>query len=188
MRLFRLTRNRYGRQVYDRLRDAGLTATWMTEYVREPLPAGDEPPSCPNGSVDVVAPGFVDPLDAPTHELLSDEVVLAAVEDGAPRGYLFLSVDATLEIAPVERSMSFDGGYVRRVFVDPEHRERGFASALVAAACVEARERGATRATALVARDNAPSRQLFERRGFDATRRHLYARVGPFSGLSVRDC
>lgn len=44
-RLWRLTRNRYGRAVYERLAAVGLTATWMTEYVasleRAPSITGD---------------------------------------------------------------------------------------------------------------------------------------------------
>ena len=129
---------------------------------------------------------MVDPLGAPTGELRRGEVVLAAVEDGDPRGYLFLSVDAVHDIVPLERAVEFEGAYVRRVFVAPEHRQRGIASALLAAACEEASDRGATRATALVARDNAPSRMLFERHGFVSEREHLYARLGPLSVRTVR--
>jgi len=185
MQLWRVTRNRYGRAVYDALTDAGITATVMTEYVRSltgspPVGAGDRP-----YDVEASDPGRVAPLDAPTHELRADETALAAVEDGVPLGYLFCSVDASLEIHPLERRLSFDGAYVRRVYVDPDHRQRGVGTALVAGACRRAADRGADRASALVALDNRPSRSLFERLGFEPRRDRRYVRVGPLSARSV---
>lgn len=175
---WRLTRNRYGRAVYDALDRVGITATSMTEYVR-PL---DTVPPAPEADYEVrrADPVAVAALDAPTDELRPDEDLLVAT-DGDALGYLFLSVDATLEIHPLERDLSFEGGYVRRVYVDPDHRQRGVASALVAAACRRAADRGASRTTALVAADNVPSRLLFERQGFEARRQRRYARVGPLS-------
>jgi GNAT superfamily N-acetyltransferase len=181
--LWRLTRNRYGRAVYDALARAGITATVMDEFVRSlgTLPdVGDD-------RIERCDPSTVARLDAPTGELLTDEEVLAAFEDGRAVGYLFLSVDATHRIHPLERPLSFEGAYLRRVFVAPDHRERGVASALVAAACERAQDRGADRASALVAVDNRPSRRLFERLGFSPRRRRRYARVGPLSHRSVRE-
>lgn len=184
--LWRLTRNRYGRTVYDALARAGVTATWMHEYVA----SLSDPPDRPSPSafdVGVVDPELVASLDAPTGELRPGEAVVAAVDGETPLGYLFLSVDAEHEIHPLERSLAFDGAYVRRVFVAPDHRQRGVASALLATACRRAADRGAGRATALVARDNRPSRALFEKHGFRIVRDRRYARVGPFSYRSVRE-
>lgn len=177
--LWRLGRNRYGRAVYERLTAAGVTATWMSEY-RRPL---DDAPSrtVPDLTVKHCEPAAVGPLGAPVGELHDDEWVVAAFDGDTPVGYLFCSLDARLDIAPLERSMRFDGAYLRRVYVVPDHRKRGVASALVATACRDARDRGAERATALVARDNVPSRALFESHGFTVGRDHWYVRVGPFS-------
>lgn len=184
--LWRLTRNRYGRAVYDALSRIGITATVMIEYVTLLDPgsrpeAGDDSPT-----VERCDPARIRGLDAPTDELLADEDVLAAIVDGEPAGYLFLSVDAAQEIHPLERTMQFDGAYVRRVYVDRAHRNDGVASALLTAAKRRACERGAQRATALVAVDNRPSRALFEGRGFEARRKHRYVRVGPLSHRSER--
>lgn len=186
MRAWRVTRNRYGRGVYERLKRAGVTATWLTEYATDLDGSGDRERTHPDCSIGVVDPAAVSSLDAPVAELEPDEDVIAATESGTPRGYLFLSVDATHRIAPLERSLSFEGAYVRRVFVAPDHRERGIASALLAAARDRARSLGAERATVLVARDNAPSRALFESHGFVPVRERRYVRVGPFSARSVR--
>ncbi|QRV13675.1 GNAT family N-acetyltransferase [Haloterrigena salifodinae] len=187
-RLWRLTRNRYGRAVYDALARRGITATEMIEYVAEleDAPAADGGAQRSAYAVETCDPSTVAALDAPIEELQSDELVVAALEDGRPRGYLFCSVDATHEIHPLERELRFEGAYIRRVFVDPDHRNRGIATALVGETCRLARERGAERATALVALDNSPSRALFERRGFDPRRRRRYVRVGSFSHRSVR--
>lgn len=177
---WRLVRNPYGRAVYERLRDIGVTATLISEYVaRLPAPMSEHPPH--DVVTDVVEPDRVAAIGAPTAALRPDEVVIAALDRGSPVGYLFCSLDATHTIDPLERVCSVDGAYLRRVFVMPEHRTRGVATALVSAACEWAHERDAGSVTALVARDNVPSRRLFERGGFEAERSHLYIRLGPVS-------
>jgi len=186
VRLWRLFRNRYGRAVYDALGRAGVTGTAMYEYVR--TLDGDGPSATTAGAdgVGVCEPRDLDPLDPPTGELLADEAVVGAFVDGAPGGYLFLSVDARHEIHPLERTLAFDGAYVRRVYVDPAHRNEGVATALVSTACELARDQGADRATALVALDNVPSRSLFAGLGFGPRRIRRYARLGPLSYRSTR--
>jgi len=178
--LWRLTRNRYGRACYDRLQALGVTATVMTEYV---APLGDEARLTDSSSVTVEPCGGdrVESLGTPAGELVKGEVVLGAFDGETPLGYLFYSLDTTLYISPLERELSFDGAYLRRVYVAPEHRQRGVASALVSTACERARRQGAGRATALVARDNVPSRALFETHGFESVCDRQYARVGPLS-------
>ncbi|MFA1610402.1 GNAT family N-acetyltransferase [Halobellus rubicundus] len=177
---WKLSRNRYGRAVYDRLQALGVTATLMTEYVAA-LPTDGATDRGANHTVGVVDPERVASLGAPRSELQPGEVVIAAFDGDEPAGYLFCSLDATHTIDPLERERSFEGAYIRRVFVDPDRRNRGVATALVAHACRWASDRGAARATALVARDNVPSRRLFEREGFEPARTHGYIRLGRFS-------
>lgn len=184
--LWRLTRNRYGRAVYDALARAGITATVMIEYVAPLDETGDQGSIDGALTVERCDPACIDALDAPVGELLADEGVLAAFTDDGPAGYLFLSVDAAHEINPLERTIQFEGAYVRRVYVDRAYRNEGVASALLTAAKQRARERGARHATALVAVDNRPSRRLFEGRAFEARRKHGYVRVGPLSHRSDR--
>ena len=194
--VWRVFRNPYGRALYEFLAALGVTATWMYEYARPLDEAAHTDADGDSGTnresdrpftVETADPARVAPLDAPVDQLVDGESVVAAVEGETPLGYLFLSVDATHDIAPLERSMSFEGAYVRRVFVAPAHRQRGVASALLAAACRESRDRGASRAAALVALDNRPSRGLFEKHGFRPVRDHRYVRLGPFSARSTRE-
>lgn len=182
--LWRLTRNRYGRACYDRLQALGVTATVMTEYVAT-LSSGSATPAGSSLTVEPCEGGRVTSLDAPVEELVDGELVLGAFDGESPLGYLFYSVDATHHIHPLEREVRFDGAYLRRVYVAPKHRQRGVASALVATACDRARREGRDRATALVARDNVPSRRLFESHGFAAVRDRRYVRVGPWSYRSA---
>ncbi|WP_136603492.1 GNAT family N-acetyltransferase [Salinigranum halophilum] len=184
--LWRFTRNRYGRAVYDTLARAGITATVMYEYVTNLDSTRDRESVQAGYDVDGCNPGRIEPLDAPVDELQHDERIIVAFEEGEPRGYLFVSIDVTHQIVPLEQTVSFDGAYIRRVYVHPAHRNRGIATALVAAACQWAADRDAGRATALVALDNKPSRRLFEQSGFEPRRVHRYARIGPVTHRSVR--
>jgi GNAT superfamily N-acetyltransferase len=175
MEAWRLVRNRHTRRLYEALKRAGVTATRMVEYVAEGTPSARDPPA----GVEVVvrAPGEAARLDHPhAEERRDDEHAVVARASGAPVGHLFASVDATHRIDPLERDLSVDGAYVRRVWVDPEWRGEGVASALVTRGRLTA---DAARATALVAVDNRPSRRLFLACGFDERRVHTYARVGP---------
>lgn len=186
MRLHQMVRNAYGRTVYERLQAAGVTATWMSEYVRLRAGARDHEPDCLY-VVTSCDPSRVAQLGAPVDELVAGETVIGAFANGTPLGYLFLSVDATIDIHPLERELAFEGGYIRRVFVAPEHRQRGVAGALLGRACMRAHKQGASRATALVARDNIPSRALFESHGFHVDREHRYLRIGPTSYYSTTE-
>ncbi|RDZ64017.1 GNAT family N-acetyltransferase [Haloferax sp. Atlit-12N] len=96
-------------------------------------------------------------------------------------GYLFLGDPGlTYHVHPLEADVTFPGGYVRRVFVAPEARNRGIATALVSQAVAVAAEQGAETVHALVARDNRPSQWTFESVGFRVARARAYYRVGPW--------
>lgn len=187
VRLWRVTRNRYGRAVYDALAAIGVTGTVMYEYSRPLDGTIQRDRDSPDGQFTIrrPSPERIAPIDAPVDELHPEEEIVAAFADDVPLGYLFLSIDATLEIDPLGRTLQFEGAYVRRVFVAPDHRNRGVATAMLTAACRRAAELGAKRATALVALDNTPSRRLFERCGFEPRRVRRYVRVGPLSHRSV---
>jgi GNAT superfamily N-acetyltransferase len=183
--LWRLTRNRYGRRIYEALGRLGVTATRMYEYVAD---AGDPPSdrvAATEATLTVRGPDAGDRTGGRGHgdyaDLAPDEWVVAARLDGAEVGHAFLSVDAERRVAPLERTLAFEGGYLRRLWVDPPARRRGIATALVARAVERAGTAGAGRVTALVAADNRPSRWTFEAVGFEPHRRHTYARAGPVS-------
>lgn len=187
VRLWRVTRNRYGRAVYDTLRTIGITGTLMHEYSKTLEGETGREATSVDGPYTIrqPSPEQVTPIGAPVDELHPGEEPVAAFADDVPLGYLFLSVDASLRIDPLGRTRQFEGAYVRRVFVAPEHRGRGVATAMVAAACRRAVDRDARRATALVAVDNIPSRSLFERCGFEPRRVRRYVKAGPLSYRST---
>jgi GNAT superfamily N-acetyltransferase len=170
--LWRLTRNEYARGVYDALKAAGVTATRMYEYVApldelpdRPLPEGVTVERRRGAEVDAAERAdFADPTPA--------DDVLVAREGGAVVGYLFVS-DRTVHVAALDADLSFEGVYVWRAFVEPEHRQRGIATGLVARALALARERGCGSVHALIAADNRPSQWAFEACGF--RRRHVYS-------------
>jgi ribosomal protein S18 acetylase RimI-like enzyme len=121
----------------------------------------------------------------PFAELISDEHIVAAVSGDDVAGYLFVSVDATHHIHPLETEVSFDGGYIRRLYVDPRYRQRGLATILVQRACDHVAADGAEQVHALVALDNRPSQWVFEANGFERTQKHSYVYVFGHSRRSV---
>ncbi|ELZ65152.1 GNAT family acetyltransferase [Haloferax prahovense DSM 18310] len=205
--LWRLTRTETAHRVYDALKARGLTATQMDEYVADADAAdvGRGPPA----GVEIralepeVARRFEARYDA-FSELRGDETAVCAFDVGRGErdgeggengevadsdlvGYLFLGDPGlTYHVHPLETDVSFPGGYVRRVFVAPEARNRGIATALVSRAVAVAGERGAETVHALVARDNRPSQWTFESVGFRVVRTRAYYRAGPLRRRRVK--
>lgn len=115
--LRRLTRNRYGRGLYERLGRAGITATRMYEYA-----AGVDEVRARSSPARIVhrAPGDDHPEDHADYAAVRpDEHVLAALLDGREVGHGFLSVDAAHRVEPLETTMRFEEGYLRRLWVTP---------------------------------------------------------------------
>jgi GNAT superfamily N-acetyltransferase len=200
---WRLTRNDYGRAVFDFLADRGLKIARMYGYTAEldgdpPREATLEDPAL---EMRVVT---ADAVDTGEHdafaELLAEERVVAVLDTDAAAGgsapgrsfsagptvgYLFVSADDPIFVHPLETEIRFDGAYVRRVFVAPDYRQRGIATALVAESRRVARETfDASEAHALIAPDNRPSQWVFEANGFRRVHEYDYARV---AGLTRRD-
>jgi len=177
--LWRLTRNRFGKRLHAVLDAAGITVSRLYEYRTPRRPAGKMASSPTGVTIRPVDPSAL-PAAVPTSELVDAETVLAAVDDVTDElaGYLFVSVDARVPVPELRTTLSFDGGYVRRLYVAPDHRQRGIATALVDAARAHAAGRDAPDTAALVAVDNRPSQWTFESRGFERVARHAYDRVG----------
>jgi GNAT superfamily N-acetyltransferase len=179
--LWRLTRNDHARRLYDALKRAGVTGTRMYEYVAhlDGSPTRDPPDGV---AIDTRTPATLTPSACPAlPEHRDDETILVATEDGDEGeevlGSLFVSPAPTIHVHPLETDLSFDGAYVRRVFVHPHARNRGVATALVARARTVATEWGLETVHALVALDNRPSQWVFEANGFERRRIHAYVRL-----------
>jgi len=193
---WRLTRNRYARRVYDALAAVGVTATRMVEFeatvsgvdAQDPTP--DHRSTISVGTdeaadVSVVAVPAGDPLvgrldldfSIPVSVLDDEWVVVARTGDRAV-GRALVSAGQRPYVKPLGRELSFDGAYVRRVFVAPAWRNEGVATRLVRTAlAVAGSELGTGTAHALVAADNKPSQWVFEATGFRPVRCHDYVRL-----------
>jgi GNAT superfamily N-acetyltransferase len=180
--LWRLTRNRYARRVYDALAAVGVTATRMVEFE---APAGDAGAAVdPPGGVAVEAVPAGDAADRYDMEFpipaspLDGEWVVVARDGDRAVGRALVSAGREPYVEPLGTSLSFDGAYVRRVYVDRERRNEGIAKRLVGETLAVAREEfGVDTAHALIAADNRPSQWVFEANGFRPVRRHDYLRA-----------
>lgn len=180
--LWRLTRNRYGRALYEWFGDRGITATAMYEYhraVEGPLPERD-----PDATIRPLDVGTFTPPPWMDEDRLDDaDLVVGALRGGEIVGAVFVGFDRRTRVEALGASVAHEGAYVWRLYVEPRHRGRGLAAGLLAETLRLARDRGAPEAVALVALDNRPSRRTFEALGFEAARVHAY---GAAFGREVR--
>jgi ribosomal protein S18 acetylase RimI-like enzyme len=93
-------------------------------------------------------------------EKTKPEDVLVAVVDGEVAGYLRLARSSRFSSS--DHVLSING-----VAVDPAKQRRGLGRALIDAAVLEARRRGARRLTLRVFSPNAAARALYESAGFE---------------------
>jgi ribosomal protein S18 acetylase RimI-like enzyme len=184
--LWRLSRNAYGRQIYETLADLGIKVAKLDQYVSDLTTVPDA--TAPGGvTIDCHRAGELDrsEADAFVEPAPIDRVVTARI-GGDLVGYLFLSHNRPVYVEALDSERLFDGAYLWRVFVDPAHRNRGIATALVRRALREAASRGADRATALVAVDNVPSKRLFAANGFEPEKRVSYYHLLGFEHRSTK--
>ncbi|MFB6297075.1 MAG: GNAT family N-acetyltransferase [Salinirussus sp.] len=174
-RLWRLTRNRYGRELYDALDAAGVKASLMIEYrrrVSEP-----EEPAIDGVAFRIRDPGALGSDFRDAGALDRADAVVCARAGGDRVGSLLLTVDREVHVDVLDRPFDPRGVYVWRVYVDPDHRRRGIGTGLIRAGLGVAARRGTDAASALVARDNLPSKRAFERVGFRPARELQYLSV-----------
>ncbi|WP_254546334.1 GNAT family N-acetyltransferase [Halomarina pelagica] len=180
--LWRVTRTARARRLYEWLAARGVTGARMYQYVRDldddvPAPS---PPERVTLAFEGGAPPELERLDG---DLARDDLVLVARSGDELAGQVVVSVGRPVRVPPLDATVRTDGAYLWRLYVPPAHRDCGIATALVSAGVRAARERGADRASALVATDNRPSQWVFEANGFEARTLHTYYRLG---GLSHR--
>jgi ribosomal protein S18 acetylase RimI-like enzyme len=92
-------------------------------------------------------------------------VTLVAEYDGERAGFALFLDDLPDEVTALPQ------GFIAYMAVEPLLRQRGIASALLAAVENEARQRGLPYMSLMVTEDNAPARTLYERRGYRTERR-----------------
>lgn len=177
--LWRLTRHPAVRRLYDALDDRGLFVAQLDRFERrvDPDASGSlpRPPAGVTLTVERAADSCPERLAAAP--LAPDDRVVVAWRDGTPVGHCCLS-DRRVYVPELHRRLRPPGLYCWRLFVRPAARGRGIGRALVAAGLRESPSAsneatpGSSRASALVAPDNLPSRRLFRGLGFRPTVRH----------------
>lgn len=182
--IWRVTRSRLARRLYDALAALGVTATRLRQYERSlDAPAERDPPD----GVTLDCRRLEAPETVAGDRLPAGDVLVTARADGYRVGQVFASLDRRVRVAPLDATVHTAGAYVWRLHVVPEHRGRGVATALVVRALRAANEHGAERAVALVAPDNRPSQWVFETCGFERGPRHDYYRLFDRSWRARRD-
>lgn len=108
-------------------------------------------------------------LDAFGEELsgtVGDELTRRSTEVYVPAGLRFFAVERGGTPVSMAALISLEGvGYIDNVATLPEHRRRGFAEAVTAAA-LRASVEGGDRLTFLVAEESGRARRIYERMGF----------------------
>lgn len=185
MEPWRLTRTPTARRLYEWLADHGVRVATMVRYTHEGDPPEQSLPAAvtvarwagdPSTLPDVGADAAAGPGTA-LADLGERDLGLVARDGDAYAGHVLLS-DRPVEVHPLEAAVDVPGAYLHRLFVHPDHRGRGLASALVCWGMRAASEAfGTDRTDALVATDNRPSRATFESVGFGARERLDYLRL-----------
>lgn len=177
--VWKLTRTSLGRRVFDALADAGVVFSRLEQFER-PLEGPLPERSVPEGiSLRVDAPAafsLAGRMDRP--ELADRDRLVAAVADDRVVGVQPVTIDRPFRVEPLERTIDFDGAYFWGIYVDPEWRRRGVATALVARALSFVAERtDRTRVQALVGADNVPSKRMLTGVGFERNGVRSYYRL-----------
>lgn len=164
-----LTRNRLSRRLYEGLVSAGVRIARLDRYqFRMPPGTAQDQGGADYDMRRLHSDRLPEVWYADPEEIHPGDLVIGAIRDGTVVGSVFVSADRPVEIPELKRRISLSGMYVWRLYVDPDHRGEGIATALVATAIADGREVfGTDLATAFVAPDNVPSRRVFERVGFE---------------------
>lgn len=186
--VWKITRTAFGRRVFDALADAGVMFSRLEQFEHAldgPFPT----PSVPDGiSLRVDTPAafsLTGRMDRP--ELAARDRIVAAIADGRVVGVQPVTTDRPFHVHPLERTIEFDGAYFWGLYVAPEWRRRGVATALVARALSFVDERtDRTRVQTLVGLDNAPSKRVLTAAGFERERVRSYYRAFGFRRRNQR--
>lgn len=180
--IWRLTRTSFGHWVFDTLASAGMMFSRLEQFEHTlggPLPN----PSVPDEiSLRVEAPETVTLTGRMDRSELSDrDRIVVAVADECVVGVQPVTVDRPFYVEPLKRAIDFDGAYFWGLYVTPEWRRRGIATALVARALsFVANKTSQTHVQTLVGIDNAPSKRVLTGMGFKRKRTRSYYQVFGF--------
>lgn len=170
--LWRVTRHRTVRRLYERLDAAGVFCAQLDRFERDAAQLQAVDGGGPEGvSLRVTTAADHVPAHLEDAPVAPGDRVVVVSREGDVVGCCCLS-DRPVYVPELHRRLTFDGAYLWRLYVEPEHRGRGVGTAIVARAVdASATVLDADRTVALVAPDNVPSRRAFRRLGFRPTER-----------------
>lgn len=175
-RLWRLTRNDYGRRLYKALARLGVKVSLMYVYARSLDDVSDcDTPIDGSLTLETRRGSDLERTDGAFDELGHTDIVVVARSNETDVGQVFLSISRPVYADPVEMDVGTDTAYIWQLHVDQEYRQRGIGTALVDRACQVATREAVSSVTALVAVDNVPSQCLFETNGFERRSLITYA-------------
>lgn len=180
--IWRFTRTSFGRWLFDTLANAGVIFSRLEQFEHTldgPLSDASIPEEI---SLRIDAPETFTLAGRMERPELSDrDRIVAAVVDDRIVGVQPVTIDRPFDVGPLEQTIDFDGAYFWGLYVAPEWRRRGVATALVARALsFVAEQTSQTRVQTLVGIDNAPSKNVLTGVGFERKRVRSYYRLFRF--------
>lgn len=180
--IWRLTRTSFGRWLFDALADAGVMFSRLEQF-EHPLNGPLPDPPIPDEISLRVDPSemftLTERMDRP--ELSDQDRIVTAVADNRVVGVQPLTINRPFYVDPLERTIDFDGAYFWGLYVAPEWRRRGVATALVAQALsFVADQTSQIHVQTLVGIDNAPSKVVLMSLGFEQKCVRSYYRLFEF--------
>ena len=180
--VWKLTRTSFGRHVFDTLADVGVVFSRLEQLehtLGSPLPDVSVPDMV---SLRVGTPGRFSLSGRMNRPELSDQDrIVAAVADDRVVGVQPITIDRAFYVDPLERTIDFAGAYFWGLYVVPEWRRQGIATALVARALSFVADQTAqTRVQTLIGIDNVPSKLVLTGTGFERKCVRSYYRLFGF--------
>lgn len=175
--VWRLTRRPLVRRAFYALADRGVVLSRIEQFEHALDSSLPDRPAPDGVTLHIESPGdrtLPDRMDDP-HLTDGDRLVVAMADD--PVGIQPVAVDRPVYVPPLDREVAFDGAYFWGLYVGPEWRRDGVATALVARALRVAARADCERVGTLVGSDNAPSKRVLRSVGFERTRVRSYYRL-----------
>lgn len=187
--VWKVTRTAAGRRLFELLADRGVVLARLEQFERtleRPPPERPVPDEVDLAVARPTALPLAGRMARP--ELTERDRVVAAVAGDRVVGVQPITTDRPFHVAPLDRTVEFDGAYFWGLYVAADWRRRGVATALVARALSYVADRtGLAHVHALVGADNVPSKRVLRGAGFERSMVRSYVRLFGFERRRRRE-